>query len=176
MKESSPSTHKKVVIRKLDKSLVKGYVNPQSYLATGEAEVLDAEGHLMSISLKDIKGIYFVRDFEGDRQRAERKVFISRPKLSGLWIRMTFQDSEILEGLISNNLLDVDSRGFLVTPPDLSSNNLRIFVPRTALSGMEVLGVVTNGTTRRIALARPRRAASTAQIDLFPKASPPEER
>jgi len=33
--------------------------------------------------MSEIKGVFFVRDFEGDPDRAERKVFRSRPGWRG---------------------------------------------------------------------------------------------
>lgn len=170
------STRKKVVIRKLNKELIKGFVDPNTFLRPEGVEVLNREGRLLTIPLKEIKGIFFVRDFEGNPQRSERKVFQSRPRLSGLWIRMTFNDSEILEGLIPNNLLDSDPLGFHVTPPDMYSNNLRIFIPRSALAGLEVLGVISDGSarraSRRLAAAQRLAPGSTEQIGLlFPTSS-----
>lgn len=176
MKANPSSTHKKVVIHRLDKGLVKGYVDPLAYLGTKGVELLDTAGRLVRIPLEDIKGIYFVRDFEGNPQQPERKVFHSRPRLSGLWIRMTFKDNEVQEGLISKNLLDLDSLGFLVTPPDLYSNNLRIFIPRSALTKLEVLGVISNGVARRndpqVVRARRKPADASQQIRLFPSSIP----
>ncbi len=179
MSRAPSSTHKKVVIRKLDKELIKGYVNPNGYLGPAGVQVIDRGGRLINVPLGEIKGIYFVRDFEGNRQRPERKVFQSRPRLSGLWIRMTFKDHEILEGLISRNLLDLESSGFLVTPPDLYSNNLKLFVPRSALAGLDVLGVIANGAARRTdqraSQARRKPRDTSAQIGLFsPAANQPE--
>ena len=63
---------------------------------------------------------------------------------------MTFKDTEVLEALLPNNLLEIDPLGYLVTPPDVYSNNLRIFIPRTALTEMEVLGVISDGVVRRM--------------------------
>jgi hypothetical protein len=146
---SRSSTYKRVVIRKLSKALVKGFVDPASYLTPQGIEVLDQQGRLAAIPLEEIKGVFFVRDFEGNPQRSERKVFRSRPRLAGLWVRMTFKDQEVLEGLVPNNLLDLDPLGFMVTPPDAYSNNLKAFIPRTALQGMEVLGVIADGMLRR---------------------------
>lgn len=146
---SRSSTHKRVVVRKLDKALLRGFVDPASYLAQGGIEILDQEGHLVVIPLEEIKGVFFVRDFEGNPQRSERKVFRSRPRLAGLWVRMTFKDQEVLEALVPNNLLAISPLGFLVTPPDAYSNNLKAFIPRTALEGMEVLGIISNGVVRR---------------------------
>ncbi len=161
MQNKTPSTHKKVVVRKLDETVIKGYVDSETYLRGGSVEVLDREGHLSSIPLTDLKGVFFVRDFVGDARRPERKVFYSRPKRSGLWVRLTFKDSEILEGLIPNSLLDLPAEGFLVTPPDVYSNNLKVFIPRNALSTLQVIGVISE------AGARPRlRGASRADEKL----------
>lgn len=168
----SPSTHKKVAVRKLDNELIKGYVNPQTYLGPQGVELLDREGRLVTIPLGSVKGIYFVRDFDTDEGRHERKVFVSRPKLDGLWVRLTFKDGEILEGLMAGDLLATDPHGFSLTPPDFNSNHLRIFVPRSALTALEVLGVISNGARRRIhpRAAKRREEAAAGQIRLFPPA------
>ncbi len=175
MKARNTSTHKKVVARLLDGAAVRGFVNPTAYLKDEGIELLDLEGHLLRISLSEIKGLYFVREFEGNSDRAERKVFLSRPKLNGLWVRMTFKDSEVMDGLITPNLLALNPVGFLVTPPDVFSNNLRIFVPRSALDSMEVLGVITNGA-RRSPAHLPRRRTATSQMGLFSPATAAESK
>ncbi len=171
-KPTSTPSRKKVVLRQLDGVVVKGYVDPGGFLGPEGVEVLDREGHLIVISLKAIKGIFFVRDFDGDSSRQERKVFSSRPRMSGVWIRMRFKDEEVLEGLMANDLLAVEPSGFMVTPPDFYSNNLRVFAPRTALVSVEVLGVISDESARRAA-QRGRRAGAkpseeSEQIGLFP--------
>ncbi len=172
VRRSASSTRKKVVIHKFGKTLVKGYVNPRTYLTHTGVEVLDREGRLLHIALEELKGVFFVRDFEGRRERPERKVFQSRPKLSGLWIRMAFKDNEVLEGLISNNLLNLDPKGFLVTPADVYSNNLKILVPRGALLKLEVLGLISDRASRKAfqqSSEAPRDATNTsAQAGLPP--------
>jgi hypothetical protein len=169
-----------VVVRKLDKELVKGYVNPASFLGTTGVELLDREGHVLAIPLNDVKGVYFVRDFEGDPEYVERKAFLRRPRLDGLWVRLTFKDEEVLECILPNNLLELDARGFLVTPADLSSNNLRIFIPRNALAGLEVLAAITNGAARRAPArsvsARRKAEAAASQFGLFPSPQPPHSK
>ncbi len=178
MKSSIPSTRKKVVIRKLDKGLVKGYINPGTYLTSTAVEILDRDGRLVTIPLEELKGVFFVRDFEGNPRRPERRIFHSRPKHSGLWIRMTFRDNEVLEGIIPNSLLDLDPQGFVVTPPDMYSNNLKVFVPRNALSELVVLGAISDGAARRASdrgsKARGKATDDSAQIGLFPGSNPPE--
>jgi hypothetical protein len=172
VKHALSSTHKKVVIRMLDASIIKGYVDPSRYLGRSVVEILDQSSRLLTVPLEEIKGIFFVREFDGNSQRPERKVFHRRPRLGGLWIRMTFRDKEVLEGIISNSLLDLDSLGFHVTPPDMYSNNLKVFIPRTSLEGLEVLAVISNGTARRP--PQPARGAPevSAQIGLFPPTKP----
>jgi hypothetical protein len=171
VKHRLSSTHKKVVVRKLDKSLVRGYVDPRTYLSADGVELLESEGRLVNVPLDQIKGVFFVRDFGGNPQHTERKIFHSRPRLSGLWVRMIFKDSEVLEGLTPNNLLSLNPSGFYLTPPDVYSNNLRIFVPRSSLTEVEVLGVIRDGRLRsekpQVSPAAGRATELAGQIGLF---------
>jgi len=166
------STYKKVVVRRLDHELIKGFVDSASYLKPNAIEMLDREGRALTVSLAEIKGVFFVREFDGNSQRSERKLFQSRPRMAGLWVQMTFKDQEILEGLLPGNLIEFSPEGFLLTPADLYSNNLKIFVPRSALSEITVLGVIPDRRVRELAQRRRVRARETAasdgQIGLFP--------
>jgi len=174
VKENHKSTYKKVVVRRLDHGLMKGFVDSTSYLGPNGIRMLDREGRTLTIPLHEIKGVFFVKDFDGNAQRSERKLFQSRPRLAGLWVRVLFKDKEVLEGLLPSNLMELSPEGFLVTPADLYSNNLRIFVPRTALSEVTVLGLISNGRLRRFSRkgSRPQGDTATAegQIGLFPAA------
>ena len=67
-----------------------------------------------------------------------------------------------MEGVLPNNLLQVEYHGFTVIPPDPYSNQQRVFVPRMALRAVEVLGVVGSPLKRR----KPK-AAPKEQIGLF---------
>jgi hypothetical protein len=147
MKTHPPSsTHKKVVVLLLDRTCLRGYLNPGRLADADQLELLTPEGEQRNLPLKDVRSIYFVRDFTGDFE-SERKAFLSRPKLAGLWVRLKFRDNECLEGIVANDLLSLLDRGVQITPPDLHGTTLRIFIPRTALAEMTVLGVV--GIARR---------------------------
>jgi hypothetical protein len=123
------------------------------------------EGEQRSIRLLDVKSVYFVREFK-DPFEPERKTFLSRPKLDGLWVRLRFRDEDAMEGIVSNNLLDLLDTGVRLTPPDLHGNVLHMFIPRSALAEMKVLGVV--GVARRSPRAtRDIRAVIDAQSKLF---------
>jgi hypothetical protein len=153
------STHKKVVITFSDRTTLQGYVNPMR-LPDDPLDVLTTTGEHREIPLKDIRAVYFVRDFTEDYE-PERRAFFSRPKLDGLWVRLKFRDNETLEGVVGNDLLALLDSGIQITPPDLNGAAMRIFVPRSALSEVTVLGVV--GVARR----KPAAAAVPAQPKLF---------
>jgi hypothetical protein len=159
------STLKKVVVLLLDRRAVRGYLNPAGLGRADNIEVLTLEGEQESVRLADIKSVYFVREFK-DPFESERKTFLSRPKLDGLWVRLRFRDDDSMEGIVANNLLDLLDTGVRLTPPDLHGNVLHMFIPRTSLAEMKVLGVV--GVARRSARAtRDIGAVIDAQSKLF---------
>ena len=156
MKRQKPaSTHKKVVIVLLDGTILKGYLNPAGLPAATVADFLTIEGEHQAVRLEDAKAFYFVDDFQRPHE-PERKTFLSRPKIEGLWLKLIFRDRETIEGIASNELLDAVDRGVQFTTPDLQGNCARMFVPRTALSEVRVLGLV--GVAKRA--TRPPAAAS----------------
>ncbi len=155
-----PSTHKKVIVRKMDRDSVQGYVAP-SFIADGKVELLNTSGKVVLIDLADVKGVYFVRDFD-ESEAFARKTFATRPRTEGLWVRLKFRDNEILEGMMPNDLTQLSADGFLFTPPDTRSNTQRIFVPRSALAELTVLGVIGGAGGRRR-----RAAAPEAQVPMF---------
>jgi hypothetical protein len=161
LKNRAPtSTHKKVVVVLADKKSQRGYLNPSRLGQNGPIDLLSPEGEHTEIPLDKLRSIYFVREFNDDFE-PERKAFLSRPKLDGLWVRLRYSDGETLEGVIPNDLLNLLDNGVQITPPDLNSNTDRIFVPRAALREITVLGVV--GIARR----KPAAAPAAAQPRLF---------
>jgi hypothetical protein len=143
---ASASSLKKVVVVFYDREKLEGYLNPLRVHDTEPLDLLTVYGEHKPLSLKNIRAIYFVREFSGDYE-PERKAFLSRPKLEGLWVRLKFRDSETLEGVVPNDLLALLDSGVQITPPDMNGTVPRIFVPREALSELTVLGVV--GIARR---------------------------
>ncbi len=160
------STLKKVVVLLLDRTPIRGYLNPSALGRSEAVDLLTTDGEHRALNLEDVKSIYFVREFT-DEFVPERKTFLSRPKLDGLWVRLRFRDDDVMEGIVSNDLLEMLDTGVQLTPPDLHGNNLRMFIPRSALAEMKVLGVV--GVARRSPReSRDSRAAAAAsQPKLF---------
>lgn len=144
----------------VDKRPLRGYLNP-SRLGQGDlVDLLTQDGEHEEIPLAKVRSIYFVRDFS-DAFEPERKAFLSRPKLDGLWVRLRYSDGETIEGVVPNDLLTMLDNGIQITPPDLNSTTDRIFIPRPALTELTVLGVV--GIARR----KPSVPAAAIQPRLF---------
>ena len=156
------STTKKVLVRRFDREPLTGFVNPQAYLLSAGVELMKTDGTVAVIPYPEIKTVCFVKDFEAAENPPDRLVFHTRPKMDGLWVRMRFRDGEVMDGILSNNLLQLEPYGFTFTPPEPYSNNQKIFSPRQALSEFHVLGVVGSPLTRRR-----RKEVPKEQIGLF---------
>jgi hypothetical protein len=141
-----------VIVALVDRKSLRGYLNPTHVGRSDPIDLLTPDGEHEPIPLAKVRSIYFVREFSNDYE-PERKAFLSRPKLDGLWVRLRFLDGEMLEGVVPNDLLSLLDNGLQITPPDLNSTTDRIFIPRLALSEVTVLGVV--GIARRKPAAQP---------------------
>ena len=161
----SSSTTKKVQIRRFQRESVSGFVNPLTYLTTEGVEFLNLNGMAATIPYAEIKAVYFVREFEAEPE-PERRAFLTRPKLDGLWVRLHFRDQDVMEGILANNLLQYDPYGFMVVPPDFTYANQRLFIPRAALTGLQVLGVI-NSPLRQAKKKPSRKMPPKDQIGLF---------
>jgi hypothetical protein len=159
------STNKKVLVSRFDRETLTGFVNPQTYLQPEGLELLSQSGSVSIIPYGEIKLVCFVRDFQQGEPRKELRLFTTRPKMEGLWLRMQFRDGDAMDGILPNNLLQLEMYGFSVIPPDPGFQNQRIFVPKAALLRMQVLGVV--GSPLRM----PRKTKPTAkeQLEMFGK-------
>lgn len=159
-KAAAATTHKKVTVFLLDKSRLQGYLNPGTLANSPSVEFLTREGEYVTLEIAKVKSVHFTREFTNHHE-PERKAFLSRPKLEGLWVRCQFTDGDSMEGIIPNNLAEMLANGLRLTPPDLHGNSLWVFIPRTALTEVKVLGVV--GIARRQGAA----VASSTQPKLF---------
>lgn len=155
-----PSTHKKVIVRKMGRDSLSGYVSPANFVVDGKLELLNTSGKLVQIAVEEIKSVDFVRDF-ADAGAPARKTFAARPRTEGLWVRLKFTDNDVLEGMMPNDLNQVGPEGYLVTPPDTRGNTQRIFVPKAALEEISVLAVIGHAQARR------KRVEDAQQVHLF---------
>lgn len=156
------STSKKVHIRRFDREELLGFVNFATYLTEKGLELLSPTGNVSLIHFEEIKMVEFVRNFEPSSS-GEKKVFLTRPKMEGLWIRAAFRDGDMLEGVLPNNLLQVERLGLTLTPPDFTANRQRVFLPRSAVTEVLVLGVVGSPLKRMTA----RKPHPPGQLPMF---------
>lgn len=156
------STAKKILIERFDRVMMRGYAQSLPASAGEPLELITPEGAAMAVPLGQIKAVCFVRDLEGPSIFKERKEFRSRPKSHGLWVEARFTDGSRLEGMVANNLNELNPPGYALTPPEIAGNTQRVWIPQSALAELVVLGVV--GTPKR---AQARRGSETKQISLF---------
>jgi hypothetical protein len=84
----------------------------------------------LEVRTSDLKALFFVKDFGGDPDYAERKEFDPSRPVAGRRIRVVFEDGEVLVGVTQG--YQPGRSGFFVEPADPRSNNDRCYVVATA--------------------------------------------
>lgn len=127
----------KVVVHYSDGRIAKGYTNnffpnrPVFHL-----KPLDSDSGV-EISVRDLKAVFFVKDFAGNPAYNEKKGFDGEKPPAGRKVEVIFTDGETLVGATLG--YDPGRPGFFITPPDEQSNNLRVFVVSTAVRNFRYL-------------------------------------
>jgi hypothetical protein len=155
------NSRKKVIVRRFTGDTLAGYL-PAAGFVRGRnpdkaIDLLDLSGRNIPLPINHIKTISYVRDFNltdtQNPERLTRRTFLARPRTEGLWVRLTFRSGDLLEGLAPTDLslLDAlaDDAGLFLTPPDTRSNTQRIFVPRAALTELQLVAVITTPSRRQ---------------------------
>jgi hypothetical protein len=151
-----PSSRKKAIVRKLTRDWIAGYLPSDGLTAPGLAprglakdcalKILELDGKVLSLGLRSIKWVCFVRDFNSGEvsnpERLLRKTFAGRPRSEGLFLRAKLIDGDLIEGLAANDLSLVCGEGLFLTPPDIRSNTQRLWIPATSLAELEVVAVI----------------------------------
>ena len=123
----------KVVARFTDGRIVKGMAS--DFVPTKEsfhvAEVGAVAGaRPAEIHTKDLKALFFVKDFSGNPQHTERNEFDPAHPVAGRRIRVVFKDGETLVGTTQGH--QPGRAGFFVVPADAASNIERCYVVSAA--------------------------------------------
>jgi hypothetical protein len=92
---------------------------------------------MKKIFINDLKAVFFVRDFGGNKDYKETKSPDGLPG-SGKKIRAVFKDGETISGY--THVFNMDQPGFFLIPLDQKSNNERVFIVFSSLSTLEVDG------------------------------------
>lgn len=123
----TPSQGNKAVVAFLDGRRLKGYV--LNFSALRETFRLFPEGASgpgggTDVLMQDLKAVFFVRDFEGNRGHNE--VHDVQGPAHGRKVEVKFSDGEAITGVTEG--YNPQKLGFFIFPVDPQSNNLRIFV------------------------------------------------
>lgn len=88
----------------------------------------------VTVPLDQLKAVFFVRTFDGNRQHAEHDTFrIERGQ--GKKVLVTFVDGEVLAGFTTG--YSAGKPGWFLLPADPLSNNERVYVLAPAVSKVE---------------------------------------
>ena len=130
----------KVVARMADGSLIKGttadFVAHKDTFHIQEASA-PVGSKPLEIHMKDLKGLFFVKDYTGDKQRAKRNEFDPKAPSAGRRIQVVFKDGEILLGTTTG--YQPGRPGFFVVPADSASNMERCYVVTAATKEVKFL-------------------------------------
>jgi len=101
--------------------------------AKGSFYLLPAEGGgvPMQLRLEELKAVFYVKDYIGNRDFVARQEFDEAPRAARKAIAC-FEDGEEIWGILGEGA-DQEGAGFFFYPADGDDNNLRIFVVRSAL-------------------------------------------
>jgi hypothetical protein len=129
----------RIVARYLDGRVMKGFTF--DFLPNKESfHLVDSENErkVSPVATKDLKAIFFVKTFAGNKERKNRRPSgWGRP--GGQRLRITFLDGEVLEGTAT--VYTPGRLGFFVVPADDGDNNERAFVYAAATRSIEVITV-----------------------------------
>jgi hypothetical protein len=92
------------------------------------------------IPLDGVKAIFFVKSFEG-KWHDDLRFHDHLPAPDCLWVRATFHDGEVIEGLINNNCHHVVHAGFYMFPIDPEGNNWLMYILKNKLKDFQILGL-----------------------------------
>ncbi len=130
----------KVIMRFINGRLIKGYTSdfypnkPFFRVRPADAAPTDAG---TEVFVKELKAVFFVKDFAGNPEYNERKDFDGNRQSVGRRMEVTFSDGEVLVGSTMGH--DPKRPGFFLYPADPESNALRVFIISAAVSGFRYL-------------------------------------
>jgi hypothetical protein len=117
----------KAVVAFLDGRRLKGYIynfsaQTDRFRLFFEQDTLQRDG--TDVQMKDLKAIFFAKDFVGNSEYTESQILTSQNGCRKA--EVTFRDGEKLVG--TTDAYNTQKIGFFLVPADPRSNNLRVFV------------------------------------------------
>jgi len=106
-------------------------------------------GPAVTFRLEDAKAVFFVNTFAGSPTQQDVRFFDSLSIQPYLWVRLAFQDGEIMEGRVANDIALLTKNAFQLFPVDELTNNRSLFVPKTSLSSFQIIGLLEAQAAQR---------------------------
>lgn len=124
---NTTDTRNKAIVAYLDGRRLKGYIynfsaQKDRFRLFLEQDFAQREG--TDVQMKDLKAIFFARDFVGNNEYTESQTLVSHN--GGRKAEVSFPDGEKLVG--TTDAYNPQKIGFFLVPADPRSNNLRVFV------------------------------------------------
>lgn len=118
----------KIVARYADGRMVKGttvdFFPTKDLFHVSVTE--NGAARLVEVSLKELKALFFVRDFSGDPKHVQTNEFDSSKPAPGRKLKVIFTDGEVLVGTTTG--YQPGRPGFFIVPADAASNTERCYV------------------------------------------------
>jgi hypothetical protein len=136
----------KVILRFIDGRIVRGFLGVFSVF-DNSISVEDELSVRQMLPVNELKAVFFVRTFEGNKSRSERKSFIG-PVPPGRRVFVRFKDGESMMGYLEGDLPwrkgffleQTRGNGFFLIPVDAESNNIKVFVVANSVWDVTVMG------------------------------------
>jgi len=135
-----------------------GHVIPSSPLPAVLHVRSSIPGECTLITTSETKAVFFVKQHDGNVDHDEVR-FFSDVAATNLWIRVHFLDGEVIEGEAENDRRLLVDPGIWLKPLDTTSNNVLIYVPKSAIGEFHVMGVAIH-RRREAVMAEVERAAA----------------
>ncbi|MEW6720783.1 MAG: hypothetical protein AB1346_10080 [Thermodesulfobacteriota bacterium] len=130
----------KIVVRYASGRVLKGHTQnffpnrPSFHLLPLEGEPFKGP---VEIPLDNLKAVFFVRDFTGNKDFQEKNRISEGEKPQGRVMEVTFRDNETILGTTQG--YDPKRPGFFLFPVDKGSNNTRVFIVSAAVQKVRFL-------------------------------------
>jgi hypothetical protein len=119
----------KVVLHYIDGRILKGFTQdffPNKPTFHFQPADSGNPGGQIEVPVKELKGVFFVKDFAGNPAYKEKKTFPEGMQISGKKVEVTFKDGETLIG--STLGYDSSRPGFFFFPSDPQWNLIRVYI------------------------------------------------
>jgi len=97
----------------------------------------DTTSEGIKVLVRELKALFFVRDFVGNPSYQEPVEVHGNKQLHGRMVEVEFKDEEVLLGTTTG--FDLKLPGFFLFPVDPQSNNVKVFVVSAAVRTVSVV-------------------------------------